>query len=604
MQGVEKRRRTEADRMKKSGKPEIVLKGLSASPGICIGKAHVVDRNGVEVISRYSIPEKSVKNETKRFKSAVQNAKSALRTIIDNSPPELHKASILETHIALLNDKLLYGRTIECIEKEHVNAEWALKSVVGQIQAAFMEMPDTYLRERASDIEHVSDRIMRNLLGAQAQSIEKIDRRVILVARDLSAADTTQINLERVKGFITDLGGKTSHTGIIAQTLEIPAVVGLEVATRMIQNEDLLIVDGAKGVVIVNPEEATLLEYEEARSTFERYRAVATRESALKTETTDRHRFDIMANIELPEEVVAAINYGADGIGLYRTEFQYLRRPTFPSENELYEKYRDVVEVMAPRAVTIRTLDINGDKAISGVTDYVEPNPALGLRAIRYCLKRPEVFRTQLRAILRAAVHGDVRIMFPMIAAYFEVKLARRCLDEAAESLEREGLPYKRDIPVGIMIEVPSAVVIAEVLAKEVDFFSIGTNDLIQYGLAIDRGNRQVAHMYQALDPAVIRMIHQTSKAARANRIPVHMCGEMAGRPLHAPLLLGMGLDELSMHPQAIPLVKRMIRSISLSDTRELVKKALTHKTARDTFLLLREAYGDQIATTRGEIAT
>jgi len=590
--------------MKKSGKAEIVLKGLSASSGISIGKAYLVDRDSVDIIARYSIPEKGLKSETKRFKSAVQNAKSALRAIVDNSPPELHKASILETHIALLNDKLLYNRTIECIEKERVNAEWALKSVVNQIKAAFMEMPDTYLRERVSDIVHVSDLVMRNLVGAQVQSIGQIDRRVILVARDLSAADTTQINLDRVKAFITDLGGKTSHTGIIAQTLEIPAVVGLEVATRTIQNDDLLIVDGTKGVVIVNPGEATLLEYEEQRASYERYKAVAARESSLKAETIDRHRFDVMANIELPEEVVSATSYGAQGIGLYRTEFQYLSRQVFPSENELYERYKDVVEVMAPRPVTIRTLDINGDKAVRGTADYVEPNPALGLRAIRYCLKRPDVFRTQLRAILRAAAHGNVRLMFPMIAAYFELDLAKRFLDDAAESLEKEGLPYKRDIPIGIMIEVPSAVMIADVLAKEVGFFSIGTNDLIQYGLAIDRGNKQVAHMYQALDPAIIRMIHQTAKVARANRIPVHMCGEMAGRPLHTPLLLGMGLEDLSMHPQAIPLVKRMIRSISLSDAREMVKTVLSLKTARDAFLLLREAYGELIATTRSESAS
>ena len=590
--------------MKKSGKAEIVLKGLSASSGISIGKAYLVDRDSVDIIARYSIPEKGLKSETKRFKSAVQNAKSALRAIVDNSPPELHKASILETHIALLNDKLLYNRTIECIEKERVNAEWALKSVVNQIKAAFMEMPDTYLRERVSDIVHVSDLVMRNLVGAQVQSIGQIDRRVILVARDLSAADTTQINLDRVKAFITDLGGKTSHTGIIAQTLEIPAVVGLEVATRTIQNDDLLIVDGTKGVVIVNPGEATLLEYEEQRASYERYKAVAARESSLTAETIDRHRFDVMAHIELPEEVVSATSYGAQGIGLYRTEFQYLSRQVFPSENELYERYKDVVEVMAPRPVTIRTLDINGDKAVRGTADYVEPNPALGLRAIRYCLKRPDVFRTQLRAILRAAAHGNVRLMFPMIAAYFELDLAKRFLDDAAESLEKEGLPYKRDIPIGIMIEVPSAVMIADVLAKEVGFFSIGTNDLIQYGLAIDRGNKQVAHMYQALDPAIIRMIHQTAKVARANRIPVHMCGEMAGRPLHTPLLLGMGLEDLSMHPQAIPLVKRMIRSISLSDAREMVKTVLSLKTARDAFLLLREAYGELIATTRSESAS
>ena len=321
--------------MKKSSKAEIVLKGLGAAPGICIGKAYVVDRNGVEIISRYAIPEKALKTEVKRFKTAVQHAKTALRSVIDNSPPELYKATILETHVALLNDKLLYNRTIECIEKEHVNAEWALKTVVAQIRAAFEEMPDTYLRERASDIVHVSDLVMRKLLGAQIQSIGTIDRRVILVAHDLSPADTSQINLERVKGFITDLGGKTSHTGIIARTLEIPAVVGLEVATRTIQNDDLLIVDGANGMVIVHPAETTLQEYEEQRSNFERHQAVATRESALKTKTIDGHRFEVLANIELPEEVVAAINYGATASVCTAPSSSTSAVASLPSKNEL-----------------------------------------------------------------------------------------------------------------------------------------------------------------------------------------------------------------------------------------------------------------------------
>ena len=585
--------------MKPSSSTEIVLKGISASPGICIGKAYLVDRGGVDVVDRYAISEKNVKNEVKRFKSAVQNAKQDLRAIIENSPAELQKANILETHVVLLNDKLLYGRTIEAIEKERVNAEWALKTVVNQIKAVFQEMPDPYLKERVSDIIHVSNLVMHNLMGAEAQSIGAIGKRVILVARDLSAADTSQINLERIKGFITDLGGKTSHTGIIARSLEIPAVVGLEQATRMVANDDIVIVDGTTGAVIVHPSEQTLMEYAERQASYERYRAVITRDSHLEARTPDGHRIDVMANIELPEEVVAVLNYGGDGIGLYRTEFQYLNRTSFPSENELFENYKDVIEVMAPRPVTFRTLDINGDKAMAIDTGFAEDNPALGLRAIRYCLKRPAVFKTQLRAILRAAALGSVRIMFPMISIHFEICEAKRLLDEAAESLEKDGLPYKRDIPLGAMIEVPSAVVIADLLAREVDFFSIGTNDLIQFTLAIDRGNKQVAHLFQPLDPAVLRMIKRTADVAKDNGITVGMCGEMANQPLYAPLLLGMGLHELSMNPQAIPVVKRMIRSVRIADTHAVVQDVLKQPTALKVLAVLRGAYGELVTNHR-----
>ena len=585
--------------MKQSGSTEIVLKGIGASPGICIGKAYLVDREGVDVVDRYAISEKGVKNEVKRFKSAVQNAKQDLRAIIENSPAELQKANILETHVVLLNDKLLYGRTIEAIEKERVNAEWALKTVVNQIKAVFQEMPDPYLKERVSDIIHVSSLVMHNLMGAEAQSIGAIGKRVILVARDLSAADTSQINLERIKGFITDLGGKTSHTGIIARSLEIPAVVGLEQATRMVANDDLVIVDGTTGAVIVHPSEQTLMEYTERQASYERYRSVITRDSHLEARTLDGHRIDVMANIELPGEVVAVLNYGGDGIGLYRTEFQYLNRTSFPSENELFENYKDVIEVVAPRPVTFRTLDINGDKAMAIDTGYEEDNSALGLRAIRYCLKRPAVFKTQLRAILRAAVFGSVRILFPMISIHFEICEAKRLLDEAAESLEKDGLPYKRDIPLGAMIEVPSAVVIADLLAREVDFFSIGTNDLIQFTLAIDRSNKQVAHLFQPLDPAVLRMIKRTADVAQENGITVGMCGEMANQPLYTPLLLGMGLHDLSMNSQAIPVVKRMIRLVRIADTQAVVKEVLKQPTALKVLAVLRGAYGGLVTNHR-----
>ena len=579
--------------MDDSDKNELVIKGINASPGICIGKAYLVDKEGVEVVEKYPVQKSNLKREIKRFKSAVKNAKDELRTIIDNSPEELQDAHILETHMVLLNDKLLYGRTIEIVENEKVNAEWALKKTVSSLTATFKGMTDPYLRERAADIVHVSDRIMRNLVGAEQESIADIDKRVILVAHDLSPADTSQINLERVMGFLTDRGGKASHTGIIAQTLEIPAVVGLERATTRIKSDDLIVVDGTSGTVIVHPSEQTLIQYEELKIGYEEFKREITRESRHRAETTDGFQLEVMGNIELPEEVVSVINYGGDGIGLYRTEFQYLSRSGFPGEFELFEKYKDVVEVMAPRPVTIRTLDINGDKALSNNHASEEANPALGLRAIRYCLRKPEIFKIQLRAILRASAYGNVRILFPMISTYFEVCEAKRLLAKAGESLTQEGVAYDEEIETGIMIEVPSAVIIADQLAKEVDFFSIGTNDLIQYSLAIDRGNKQVAHLYQPLDPAIIRMIKHVSDVAKDNDIKVFMCGEMAGAPANIPLLLGMGMDELSMNPQTIPIVKRMVRALNLEDCQSFMQEVLKESTAKSIFDLVRDSYGD-----------
>jgi phosphoenolpyruvate-protein phosphotransferase (PTS system enzyme I) len=578
---------------------EIKLKGINASPGICIGRAYLVDREGVEIVEKYDIDRKNLSKEIKRFKAAVKNAGDELRLVIANSPEELRRAQILETHVALLTDKMLYGKTINTIEKKGVNAEWALKQVVADLKSAFLGMADPYLKERASDIVHVSDSIMRFLMGAESENIADIDKRVILVASDLSPADTSQINLARIMGFITDRGGKASHTGIVAQALEIPAVVGLEHATSRIKSEDLIIVDGNTGTVIVNPSEKSLIEYEERKIQYEEYKAVITRESHLRAETTDGMQLEVMGNIELPEEVAAVKNYGGDGIGLYRTEFQYMNRPVFPGEEELFTKYRNVVEAMAPKPVTIRTLDINGDKAVGGQPGHVEANPALGLRSIRYCLRKPDIFITQLRAILRAAAFGNVRILFPMISAYFEICETRKLLDQAAESLAKEGLRYNREIDIGIMIEVPSAVILADILAEKVDFFSIGTNDLIQYALAIDRGNRHVAHLYQPLDPAVIRMIKHVADVAKDKGIKVYMCGEMASAAHHIPLLLGLGMDELSMNPQSIPHIKRAIRSLSLSDARAFVREALKKRTARGVFSLIREAYSSILTDQR-----
>ncbi len=582
--------------MSKPALQEIILKGINASPGICIGKAYLVDKEGVDVVEKYDIKETKLQAEVKRFKAAVKRARDEFQSIIKNRPEELERDYILETHIALLKDKMLYGRTVETIQTEAVNAEWALKKIVSGLIMTFEKMGDAYLKERAWDVVHVSDCIMRNLVGAATENIAAIDKRVILVANDLSPAETSQINLARIMGFITNRGGKTSHTGIVAQALEIPAVVGLETATIAIKSDDLIIVDGNTGTVIIHPNEQTLVEYEERKIDYEEYKVVITRESHLSAETTDGVRLEVMANIERPEEVVAVKNYGGDGIGLYRTEFQYMNRPEFPNEEELFGKYREVVELMAPKPVTIRTLDINGDKAVSNQLGPDEANPALGLRAIRYCLRKPDVFKTQLRAILRAAAFGRVRILFPMIAAYFEICEAIRALDEAAESLEKDGLPYKREIDIGIMVEVPSAVILADLLAEKADFFSIGTNDLIQYALAIDRGNRNVAHLYQPLDPAVLRLVKRVVDVSREKGIEVFMCGEMAAAAQHIPLLLGLGMDELSMNPQSIPQVKRVIRALKRSDARVFAQEALKKKTARGVFELIQDTYGDMLS--------
>jgi phosphoenolpyruvate-protein phosphotransferase (PTS system enzyme I) len=572
---------------------ELKLVGISASPGICIGKAYLVGREGVDVIKKYSIAEKNLDKEIKRFKLSVKKTKDELQAIIENSPEDFRQnANILETHALLLKDKMLYGSTLETIENERVNAEWALKMVVSKIKMMFEGMSDDYFRERGSDIVHVSDRIMRNLVGQEQVNIGEINKRVILVAHDLSPAQTSQIQLERIMGFITERGGKASHTGIIAQTLEIPAVLGLGKQIGIIQHDDIIIVDGSKGAVIVSPSDETLIRYEEKIEQYETHKANITREAHLPAITLDNITLDIMGNIELPEEVVSVLDYGGDGIGLYRTEFQYLSRPEFPTEMELFEKYKDVVDVMGDKPITIRTLDINGDKALSQDNGTVEINPALGLRAIRYCLKKPEIFMTQLRAILRVAAYGNVRILFPFISGVEEIREAKQLLCEAAESLHRDGVVFNKDFEVGVMIEVPSAVIVADTLAREVDFFSIGTNDLIQYSLAIDRGNFEVAHMYQPLHPAILHMLKHVADIAKKNHLKLYMCGEMASEPLYIPLLLAMGFDELSMNPQSIPTVKRMVRSIRLEDCKKFLKQVLNLTEISIINDMVQEKYG------------
>ncbi|MDY6831998.1 MAG: phosphoenolpyruvate--protein phosphotransferase [Thermodesulfobacteriota bacterium] len=578
------------------GRNEIKLVGVAGSPGICIGKAYLIDTDmsGVEVVEKYFIDSKNISWEVNRFKAAVKKAKDELSAIIKNVPDDLQDhVHILETHMVMFKDKMLYGKTIETIENEQVNAEWALKKTVADVREMFRDIADPYIKGRVTDIAHVSNRIMQQLLGTTTVDIGKIDKRVILVAHDLSPADTSQIQLDKIKGFVTDRGGRTSHTAIIAKTLDIPSVLGLENATKMIRNDDIIIVDGESGIVIVNPTDESIIKYQNRGQEYEAYKIDVAKSSHLPAQTVDGVSVKVLANIELPAETGHAKEYGADGIGLFRTEFLYLSRKEFPTEEELFSEYRKVVENMAPKPVTIRTLDINGDKVVAYDQTEEEANPALGLRAIRFCLKRPEVFQTQLRAILRASAFGNVKVMFPLISAYEEMVQARDALDTAADSLKKDGVEYNRDIEVGAMIEVPATVIIADMLADIVDFFSIGTNDLVQYSLAIDRGNRQVAHLFQTLHPAVIRMIRQVIEVGKSKGVDVVMCGEMAGFPINLPILLGLGLERLSMNPPAIPIMKNAVRSMKAGDTKSFMEEVFTKNTAAQISDLVHQRFGD-----------
>lgn len=584
--------------MADSAQKTLSLQGIGASPGIAIGRAYLLEHEDVSVIEERLIRPEEIGAEINRFKQAVKKAQEDLRQIIEDVPEEYRDhVYILDSHMMLLKDRMIFDGTIDQIKEKHLNAEWALKIAVDKVKAIFKKMPDQYFRDRGSDIVHASKLILEHLLGTGSRKISDIDKRVIIVAHDLSPAETTQMQLEKVKAFVTDRGSHTSHTGIMARSLEIPAVLGLTDATRLIQADDLVIVDGSAGNVIVNPNEQTLTRYEERKELLEEYQAKVTRTSHLPAETTDGHRLAVAANIGMLEEVVSVMDHGADSIGLYRTEFLYLNRPALPSEQDLFDNYRDLAEIMGVRQVTVRTLDIGGDKFATSVPWGEEMNPALGLRAIRFCLQSPEIFMAQLRAILRAAYFGNIRIMFPMISQVEEIIQAKQMLREAAESLDKAGLPFKDDIQIGAMIEVPSAVLMADILADEVDFFSIGTNDLIQYSMAIDRGNKHVSQLYQPLHPAVLRMIHRVVHAAKTAKIEVSLCGEMAGDLINVPVLLGLELDAISMNPISIPGIKNLVRTISFEESKRLVQAVLKQATTSGVLALMEEAYGTSLET-------
>jgi len=560
------------------------LKGIGASPGIAVGPAYLVDRRRVRT-PKLRLSPAEVDSELMRLKTAIELSDHQLSEIKDRiSQGEGHDhALILEAHRLMVHDPMFIDEVKKLILRDRINAEWAVRRVARKIKHMFDNIPDDYFRERRADLDFVADRVVRNLMG-QAVDVEiEIPDGCVVVAHDLSPADTAMLAKSgRVAGFVTDLGGHTSHTAIVARARETPAVVGAARASDQISPGDQLAIDGSNGLVLVNPAQEQLSLFQE---TMRRYRA--SEQMALKTKdlpavSTDGSRMHLLGNMEFIEELPSLLMHGAEGVGLFRTEFLFLERDHAPTEEEQFRCYRHVLEAMEGRPVTIRTLDLGGDKVPGIRRPERELNPSMGLRAIRYCLANRETFRVQLRAILRASAYGNLRLMFPLISGVSELREARSELEHCRSELGREGVPVGSRFPVGIMAETPSAAWIADRLVHEADFFSIGTNDLIQYSLAIDRHNRDVAYLYKPLHLSVLRSIQTIVIAAKSAGIPVAMCGEMAGDPIFTLVLLALGFNELSMTATQIPVVKQIIRRSSRAEAITLLENAMRLTTAEE----------------------
>ncbi|MHB1100323.1 MAG: phosphoenolpyruvate--protein phosphotransferase [Burkholderiales bacterium] len=552
-----------------------VLQGTGVSGGIAIGRAHLISHANLEV-SHYNLPQKLIPSEIARFEAAVaatQEELEALRESIPaDSPAEF--GAFLNLHLMILADSTLSQVPKQIIESQHCNAEWALKQQMANLLAQFDRIEDSYLRERKADVVQVVERVLKVLLGQKQQQPQSRDQGSILVAHDLSPADVILLKELQCSAFITDLGGTTSHTTIVARSLNIPSIVALHNARSLIRDNDLLIIDGTRGAVIVDPDKAVLAEYKLLQEQWELEKQKLKRIKSTRSSTLDGTQVRLHANIELPQDVKQVRESGAAGIGLFRSEFLFLNRVTLPDEDEQFEFYRQVVQEMKGLPVTIRTLDLGADKHLNGTT-RVSANPALGLRAIRLCLAEPQVFRTQLRAILRASHYGKLRILIPMLSSSSELNQTLALIEQAKQSLDAENIPYDKGVEVGGMVEIPAAALALPLFMQKLDFLSIGTNDLIQYTLAIDRADDSVAHLYDPLHPAVLHLVSHVIRSANQAGVPVAVCGEMAGDAELTRMLLGFGLREFSMHPANLLTVKQQVLKSSVSEVAAITQKML-----------------------------
>jgi len=573
------------------GKKTLVLKGIGVSPGVVIGKVYRFDPLDVQ-LSFYKLEDLTlIPKEIARFKNALKESERELLKIQENlkKTKVTEPLYIIDVHILILQDKKFISRTIKYIRRLGVNAEWAVRMTLDYYKQIFEGVQDVYISGRISDVQYVSQRILRNLSGEKKEIVWEMGDGVIVVTHDLSPADTAQMKMDKVVGFATDSGGRTSHTAIIARSMELPAVAGLDNITRIARTGDEIIVDGTSGLVVVNPYPDMLKRYQEKRLLYSASKEEYLKYAKLPAVTKDDYKVQIGGNIEFVEEMPSAITHGVEYIGLYRTEFIYINREELPTEDDHFNNYSQIVTTKDLLWSTIRTFDLGGDKFPSNQKQAKELNPQLGLRAIRFCLKEVELFKTQLRAIWRVGALGKVKILFPMISGVEEIREAKKLLEEAKNELLAQGVRIASEMEIGAMIEVPTAAIIADKLAREVDFFSIGTNDLIQYSLAIDRANERLTYLYEPLHPAVLRLIKKVVDAAHDAKIRVAMCGEMAGDPLCSLILLGLELDELSMNHLAIPRVKKIIRESTLQESKLLLKKAMSFNTAAEVRACVQE---------------
>ncbi|MEV3223119.1 phosphoenolpyruvate--protein phosphotransferase [Paenibacillus larvae] len=560
------------------------LRGIAAASGYAMGPAFLLQETEAEIVRRELSPEEA-EMEVKRFEAEVNQSIAELEELKVQTEEKMGEehANIFGTHILVLQDEEYIGRVKEMIQSNRINAEAALEDATQEIVTLFESMDNEYLRERAADIRDVSKRIMNHLLGLEAGGLSQVKDSVVLLAHDLTPSDTAQLDRDKIAGFATNIGGRTSHSAIMARSMEIPAVVGLNDVTAKVKSGDYVILDGAKGILLINPEESVIASYKELQQKYEARLQELKKFHDKPSVTADGHLLEIVSNIGNPQDAHAAERSGAEGIGLYRSEFLYMGRQSLPSEEEQFDAYKVVAEIFGSKApVVIRTLDIGGDKELPYMDLPKEANPFLGYRAIRLCLDRKDIFKTQLRAILRASSFGNIKLMYPMIATMQELRETNAILAEVKQELDKENIPYNREMEVGMMIEVPAAALVADQLAREVDFFSIGTNDLVQYTMAADRMNERVSYLTEPFNPAVLRLIRNVINAAHQQGKWAGMCGEMAGNLTAIPLLVGLGLDEFSMSAGSILSARALMSRLNRPEMQKLAEEALNMTSAEE----------------------